>query len=432
METLVQLGVAAVLVSAGWLTGAYESALQEFSRSKLEDLLADHNRQKDWILTRIVNDPQIFRVTAAFVSALLHGAFLILGSFYWVLPLLPRQNPAIDGHSSWILAAAGLLLGMSVLRAFSEATGELLAEKLVLRMAVPAWLLTWPFRGLCSVALSLYRLLARGAGLHIEKTQEDLEDEVIAAVNDGELAGIVNEEQRDMIERVFGFVRTDVADIFTPRTDMCSLAAHTDIAEALKLALEWGHSRLPVYENTRDNIIGIFYVRDALQYWQVEQVPPLREIVRKPLYVPETKNVVELLQQMQRSHTQFAIVLDEYGGTAGLVTIEDVLEEIVGDIQDEFDNEEGESLLKITDSDHILADGHIHVSDINKALEDNLIPEDDDYETIGGFVLDNLGHIPRAGEEFNYNQLHVKVVSADERRVQRVEIIRVLDGASLN
>ncbi len=427
-QLLAQTGIALALASGGLLAGAYESALQEFSRSKLEELLTERKRAKNRILARMVDNAPLFRVTAAFVSALFHGGFLIFSAYFWVLPRLGAPESA---YLAFIIAAL-LLLAMSTLRAAAEAAGELNAELLIYRAALPVWLLTVPFSLPCRCGLALCRLLARGAGFHIEKTQEDLEEEVIAAVNDGELAGIVNGGQRDMIERVFDFVRTDVADIFTPRTEMRSLEVDADLSEAILLALEWGHSRLPVYENTRDNIVGIFYVRDALKFWQEEKKPTLRELLRKPLFVPETKNVVELLQQLQRTHTQIAIVLDEYGGTAGLVTIEDVLEEIVGEIQDEYDHEEGTDLLKVTEAGHILADGQIHVSDINKALEEDLIPEDDDYETIGGFVLDNLGHIPRTGEEFHYQQLRVKVISADERRVRRVEIVRAPGDATLN
>lgn len=426
---LTQLAIAFAMIMIGWLAGAYESALQEFSISKLEDLLEEHKRSKDWILSGIVADAQSFRVSAAFVSALSHGAFLLYASYTWVLPLFPAEAAGLNGHYEWLLRALGILLLMAVLRGFSEATGELLAEKMVMRMAFPAWLITLPFRWLGRLVFVVHRLLARGAGLYTEKTQEDLEEEVIAAVTDGELAGVVNEGQRQMIESVVDFVHTDVADIFTPRIDMRSIEANTALAEAIGLALECGHSRLPVYEKTRDNVIGIFYVRDALQYWGKEEIPQLRDILRKPLYVPETKNVVELLQQMQRSHTQIAIVLDEYGGTAGLVTIEDVLEEIVGEIQDEYDQEDDSYYIKAFSTDHVVADGHVHVSDINKALGEDLVPEDDDYETIGGFVLDNLGHIPRAGEEFVYKDLlRVRTVSADERRVRRVEIRR--EGAS--
>lgn len=429
---LAQLGAVFLLVITGWLAGAYEAALQVFSVSRLDDLLAERNRPKGRVLNGIIDDAQVFRVAAAFVSALCYGGFLLIGAFCWVLPNLPGRNTPLEAHYGWLTGAGALLLAMAILRALSATTGELLAERMVARMAIPAWLITRPFYWLSRILFRIHRLVARGAGVSIEKTQEQLEDEVIAAVSDGELAGIVNEGQREMIERVFDFVHTDVADIFTPRTAMRSLEVDTPLNEAIASAIECGHSRLPVYEGTRDNILGVFHVRDVLSHWGAENPPTLRSLMRQPFFVPETKNVVDLLQQMQRGRLQFAIVLDEYGGTAGIVTIEDVLEEIVGDIHDEFDKPEDAQQLKVLSSGHLLADGQVHVSDINEALEENLLPEDDDYETVAGFVLDNLGHIPKVGEEFNFNHLRVKVVSADERRVRRVEIIRPSSAAVLN
>jgi CBS domain containing-hemolysin-like protein len=191
--------------------------------------------------------------------------------------------------------------------------------------------------------------------------------------------------------------------------------------------MEKGYSRLPAYQGNRDNIVGIFYVRDALRHWRKppEERPPLLELLRPSLFVPETKLISELLAEMRRGESHMAVVLDEYGGTAGLVTMEDVLEEIVGDIQDEFDAKAADSdgKVRMVDDHTLVADGNAHVSEINKLLGDDVIPEDDDYETAAGFVLDNLGHIPKIGESFVYDEkLAVRVLQADERRVRRVRL----------
>ncbi len=416
-----------ILPIIGWFAGTYESALQEFSISRLEDLLEEKKRKKNWFLNSILKDPQSSRLSAAFLSTLCYGAFILLGVYLCIIPEI-METGVISGLC--IAKAAALILTTSALRSIAEATGEMTAEKMVLHAAIPAWLLTASFKWLNQIIIGLQHLIARGAGVDLIKSQEELEEEVIAAVNDGELAGVVNLEQRKMIERVFDFVDTDVADIFTPRTEMVSVEQSSTLSEAINVAIETGHSRLPLFKETRDHISGIFYVRDALKYIDSDETPELSSLMRKPLFVPETKSVVELLKEMQRSHTQIAIVLDEYGGTAGLVTIEDVIEEIVGEIHDEYDNDESPYFVKVFSRDHILVDGHVHVSDVNQALDDDLIPENDDYETIGGFVLDNLGHIPRAGEEFIYNGLMVKTVSADERRVRRVEIRRESSNSS--
>jgi CBS domain containing-hemolysin-like protein len=225
-----------------------------------------------------------------------------------------------------------------------------------------------------------------------------------------------------MIERVFDFEHTDVADIFTPRTEMEMLPVNLPLPDAIKQALAAGYSRVPIYESTRDNIVGIFYLRDALNYWHAEKPPALRELLHKPLYVPETKNISELLAQLRKAHMQIAIVLDEYGGTAGLVTIEDVVEEIVGNIQDEYDEAEDENEVRETSPGKIVANGGAHVADVNAALKEDVIPEDEDYETIGGFVLFILGYIPKSGEEVTHTRLKIKVLAADERKIKKVEI----------
>jgi CBS domain containing-hemolysin-like protein len=230
-----------------------------------------------------------------------------------------------------------------------------------------------------------------------------------------------------MIEGIFEFKDSDVADIIIPRTEMTSVNADADLSDAIALAMEKGYSRLPAYRGNRDNIVGIFYVRDALRYWDrpAGERPKLADMLRPPLFVPETKPISELLAEMRRGQSHMAVVLDEYGGTSGLVTIEDVLEEIVGDIQDEFDAKSVPSDGKVRrlDDGALIADGNTHVGEINKMLGEDLIPEDDDYETAAGFVLDNHGHIPKIGESFVFEEkLAVRVLQADERRVKRVRL----------
>lgn len=419
------LAVVAFLLFGGF-AGAYEAAIQSFRVSRLEDLLESNGRKRDRFLNDILEQTNAFRLAAAFASALCNGAFLLYAGGVWVVPHI--EGGVLQGtgwaHMAYVLLALMLLRGISAL------SGDILAEKLVLSMARPAWFLTLPLRPVTRLLLGAHRVVARGVGREVNKSREDLEDEVIAAVSDGELKGVVEEEQREMIERVFELRDSDVADIFTPRTEMVTVEVADGLEEAIRVSVESGHSRLPVHEGTRDNIIGIFYVRDALLHWNGgrEKAPPLREMLRKPLFVPETKNVGELLQEMQRGKLHIAIVLDEYGGTAGLVTIEDVLEELVGEIHDEFDKEEIVSTIRRVNPHTIIAHAQEHVHSVNEALDNELLPEDDDYETLGGFVLDNLGHIPEAGEAFTHEGWRFRILSADERRVGEVEIRPVLES----
>ncbi len=403
------------------VVGAFEVAVREISLSKLADLLKAYGKREDRFLQRITGASALYRIAAAITQALCNGIFVVFAFYTWVLPRIGESKDIARWPVLWrVLLILGLV---AVIKSAAHLVGDALEERIILRLARAAWLLTAPLRPLAALILAVERLVARSLG-HADKDEmEDLEEDVIAAVSDSERAGLVDEEQREMIERLVYFKDMDVADIFTPRTEMISIPADASLSEAIRIALEAGHSRLPVYRETRDNVIGIFYVRDALEYWDRQgEAPPLEQILRKPLFVPETKNVAELLQEIQRTRMQIAVVLDEYGGTAGLVTIEDVLEEIVGEIQDEYDKHEEVFELQRIDEHTLVADGHVHVSDVNEALGVDVIPEDDDFETLAGFVLDNLGHIPRPEEGFAFESLRVKILSADERRVGRVEI----------
>jgi len=424
LEIVRQAAIAGGLAVLGTAGGVYAAALRAYSRSRLEELLRERDEEMTPFLRHVVEEEAVGRLAAALWHAFAVGGFRISSTRTWSTPAVARENGGqwlpIVGYSAALLGVVGLL------RALSGLAGEAAPERLIHAVASSAWLLTTPLRPLARLILAVRTIIARGLGRTTEKSEEDREEAVLAAVSDGVLDEVVEQEQKEMIASIFELKDADVADILTPRTEMVSIEVESSVSEAICTAIENGHSRLPVHAGTRDNVVGIFYVRDALQYWdsRPDQVPALRDLMRKPLFIPETKKISELLQEMQRGKVHLGVVLDEYGGTAGLVTIEDVLEEIVGEIQDEFD--EGETAVEIEriDDDTIIADGQVHVHEVNHALDMDRIPEDDDYETLAGFVLDELGHIPEAGESFEVRSLRIEVLSADERRVGRVKVER--------
>lgn len=404
---------------------AYEAALYDLSGSRLKEILEEEERPETPFLKSLCEHDDRVRLSASLWDVLAFAAFFLHYTVVWLLP-------AVDRHGFWSWDSAGYAAVGVGLLLLIKAVGTLACsareEEFVLQIAGLARLLTAVMNPFSKTVLAVHHGLLRGLGLTPVPSMADLEDEVIAAVSDGELAGVVEGAQRAMIESIMDFKAADIADIMTPRTEMVSLdIAEHDLASAIRVALDSGHSRLPVHENTRDNITGIFYVRQALPFWgkPAEEVPPLRDLLAKPMFVPETKKVTELLPVMQRGRAHLVVVLDEYGGTAGLATIEDILEEIVGDIRDEFDVTDTKTRpIQTVAKDTIVAEAHEHVRDVNGALDIDVIPEDDDYETLGGFVLDNLGHIPKPGESFVFKSLHVEVLSADERKVGRVRIRR--------
>ncbi|MDR0361724.1 MAG: hemolysin family protein [Planctomycetota bacterium] len=414
-----------VLGLCSLLGGAYEYALMAASRSRIRRRLEKGGAPApDFLDKAASNDPSV-AARADILSSAMSGAFFVYG--FWVL--LPGGRAPAPVRFFW--TSVLLLALQAVIRGFANLLGSHYAERMVVGLALPVAILSLPLSPLSGFALRAKRVFVRVAGID-EEDEDEREAEVIDAVSDGQLDGVFEPGQTRMIEGIFEFKESDVADIIVPRTEMTVIDADAPLSDALNLAMEKGYSRLPAYKGTRDHIVGIFHIRDALQFWDRPESarPALSSLLRPPLFVPETKRIPELLAEMSRGQSHMAVVLDEYGGTAGLVTMEDVLEEIVGDIQDEFDAGDAGSDGEVREVEPgvFAADGHAHVSDVNKLLGDEILPEDDDFETVAGFVLDNLGHIPAAGESFMYeDKLEVGVLQADERRVRRVRIRRV-DG----
>ena len=228
--------------------------------------------------------------------------------------------------------------------------------------------------------------------------EESIEEEIRTIVSEGHREGLLEEEAREMIEGVIELGDVSVSHIMTPRTEIHMIQVDTPWEEVVESVIDSGHTRVPVYGNSRDEIVGILYSKDLLPELAKsadEPSRPLTDLLRKPLFVPETKPVDDLLNFFQKSRTHIAVVLDEFGGVSGLVTIEDVLEEIVGEIDDEYDQKAEEEIRKI-DDDVCEALGRAHVDEINAMMGFDL-PENEDFDTIGGFVFAEFGRVPAVG-----------------------------------
>lgn len=248
-------------------------------------------------------------------------------------------------------------------------------------------------------------------------TEEDIQ-EVITA---GEEEGLINQEENAMIQSIFHFRDTVVREIMVPRNDMGCVDSNDSIQEVLSKIIAFGHSRLPMYQGTLDNIVGLVYAKDLLKYWGMDiSVFDLKKILRAPYYIPETKNLEELLQEFKRKRVHMAIVIDEYGGTSGLVTIEDLLEQIVGDIQDEYDLEE-DWLIRQPDGS-IIVDARLPIEDLEEYLGIDI--EREMFDTVGGFIFHLTGKIPAAGEVVENDDILLTILEADERKIRRVCIVR--------
>lgn len=247
------------------------------------------------------------------------------------------------------------------------------------------------------------------------------EEEIRMMVDVGGEKGVIEDVQKEMINNIFEFDDLDAGDIMTHRTDMVAVEVNDPLNEVVEKAIEDGYSRIPVFEDDQDNIIGIIYVKDLLEYVGKELPDKtLRDIMRKPMYVPESKICGDLFKEMTASHTQMAVVVDEYGGTAGIVTLEDIVEAIVGNIQDEYDDEE-EEISKINETTFTI-DGITNTEEVNE-LTGVELPEGS-YDTLAGFIIKELGFLPKEGEiyEVEYKNLKFTVIEVDERRIEKVKV----------
>ena len=246
------------------------------------------------------------------------------------------------------------------------------------------------------------------------------EEEIRRYVKVSEEEGVIKEIEKDMIQSVFDFDDTQVREIMVPRIDMVCINNEADVKEVVKLAVEHGHSRIPVYENVVDDIIGLIYVKDLLNLiLENNRSVDIEEFIKPIYFIPETKPINTLLSEMQKRREHMAIVLDEYGGTAGLITIEDLLEEIVGDIQDEFDLET--KMIDKINENEMIVDARIDIDEVNEKLADNL-HEEEIFETISGFILHHLGYLPKEGEKIEIGNLIIVVEKISEHRIEKVRI----------
>jgi hemolysin (HlyC) family protein len=249
--------------------------------------------------------------------------------------------------------------------------------------------------------------------------QSRLEEEIQSIIDAGEEKGLIDAQSGAMIESILEFRETLAREVMIPRTGILAIGSHVPIGDIIELIIRHGHTRIPVYSGSIDNIIGILNVKDLLKFWS----KPVRQedilsILRKPYFIPETKNIHLLLHELKEKKLHMAIVIDEYGGTSGLVTLEDLIEEIVGEIRDEHDREE-EKFLELPDG-YTLVDSRVEIEDFEQRFGIEIPPGK--YETLGGFILDTLKRIPMTGDVVTHEGLEMVIASADERSIKKVRI----------
>ena len=322
--------------------------------------------------------------------------------------------------------AIGIVLNVLVLFVIAEAAPKTWALQHTERAALltapmvefAGWVLRIPARALIGVA----NVILPGKGL--KKGPFVTEEEILALAEEAMEHAVIEESERDLIESIIDFGDTVVREIMVPRTDMVTVGADATVAECIDRAIDKGMSRIPVYGENTDDIEGIVYVKDAMRAEREGGAERcVQELIRPAMFVPENKRVVELLAEMQSRRTHMTIVVDEYGGTAGLATLEDLLEELVGEITDEFDDEVP-NVEELANGD-VLVNASLNVDDVNGEL-DLTLPEGE-YDSLGGLVFGMLGRVPAPGDSVETDGVRLIVERVDGRRVVRLRLVRLAE-----
>ena len=341
-----------------------------------------------------------------------------------VLAAIPA--PAIQANAEGIATFLITLVLALIMLLFGELVPKNLAlrhsERIAFAVARPIDLLARIFSPLVSALVFLTNRISAALGAQAPSNMPFVtQDEIMAMVDAGEEGGVIEEDEKEMIYSIFEFGDTLAREVMVPRIDIVAVDADTPLLQALDVVMKEGHSRIPVYQGTIDNIIGLLYAKDLLVYLKEGKLDvPLPSILRPAYFVPETKKVDDLLRELQARRVHMAIVVDEYGGTAGLVTVEDLLEEIVGEIQDEYDTEEP-TIERVSDNEFIF-DAGVQLDDVNDLLNADL--PDTGGDTLGGFIYTQLGRVAAVGDEIRLDDLTITVLSVAGRRIRKVRVVR--------
>ena len=427
---LVELVVIALLVLLNGVFVAAEIALVSIRPSRVEQLIEQGRRGAPRV-RRLTSDPgrflAVIQLAITFIG-FLASAYAGVSLATAVADLLVEV-----GVDAGLAGAIGLILVTVLLSLFTIVFGELVPKTLALAhpeafalgLSGPVELIGRLFRPVVAVLTAATRAIARVFGAEVTSEAQISAEELRLIVERGGEQGILEAEEEQMIHAVIELGDRRVHEVMVPRIAMVSLPVTATFDDAIETIIEEGHSRVPVYEATVDEVVGILYAKDLLPFLRPSSVerPDLRSLLRPPVFVPESMSIDDLLHEFQRRKVHIAIVLDEYGGTAGLVTIEDLLEEIVGEIQDEYDTEE--PLVERLGEDRARVDGRASVDDLLELFDLRIALEDEDeYDTVGGLVYHRIGGVPEPGHEVRVDGLRLTVETTDGRRVGKVLVVR--------
>lgn len=405
-----------VLIALSAIFSSAETAFLSTNRIRMRNLHEDGEKRAGLVLNMLENQNKL-------ISSLLVGNNIVNISASAIATKIATD----------VFQDAGVGIATGVMTLLILVFGEVIPKNVAAAHAENWAMVIAPFIRVVSIVLTpLVFLLTKLSDfvVKLSKKYEDddvptiTEDEFKLLVDVGQEEGVFDESESEMLNSIMEFDEIVVKEIMVPRIDIVGLDGEDNINEALRLIIDGGHSRIPVYEGSIDNIIGILYAKDIFAHLNEDfEHLQVRTLIRNAYYIPETKKVDDLLEELRMKKVHMAIILDEYGGTSGLVTIEDLLEEIIGDIQDEYDTEED---LIVMHSDAVLiADARTPIHDVEEAFDVELeeeILDDSEADTIGGLAFEHLGGIPVKGDTVTVDRFQIHVIEVQGRRIAKVKV----------
>ncbi|MGF6906575.1 hemolysin family protein [Fusobacterium sp. PH5-44] len=405
-----------LLILLSGFFSASETALTSFRNTNLDKLENENHKKEASLLKKWLKDPNEFLIAILLGNNIVN---ILSSSIATVITI------NIVGNSSGKAIAISTAVMTVIVLVFGEITPKIIAKNSAVTLSRRVIKLVYAFayitKPLVAVFMFISKLLGRMFGVEIRKNILMTEEDIISMVNVGKEEGIIEEDEQEMIHSIVGFGETTAKEVMTPRTAMLAFECNKTINEIWDEMIENGFSRIPIYEGTIDNIIGVLYVKDIMNaIKEGKNDTPIRDFVRTAYFIPETKSIIEILNEFRKLQVHIAMVIDEYGGIVGIVTIEDLIEEIVGDIRDEYDTEEEEYIKQIDEKTYEV-DAMIDIETLDDELNIQL-PESEDYESLGGLIVTILGKVASVGDEIIKSGVKIKVLELDKMRVSKVRI----------
>jgi gliding motility-associated protein GldE len=418
-----RLIILAILVLLSAFFSGSEVAIFSLDKKRIKELQIKESFAGRYILN-LLDFPRRLLVTILIGNTIVNvGASIIAVT-------LAIEFAAIWNISADIMLVVQIVLLTVIILIFGEITPKVLASRHPVTfskvVAIPLYWISVLIYPVSKIITDIFKLAFSKVKIDRSKTAFMYSD-ITELANIGIEKGTIEEGEHELIHGLVAFKTVTTREVMTPRVDITAISIDTKFDELMNIITESGHSRIPLYEESLDNIIGVIYAKDLLPYLGNENSKKelsLKKIARKVLFIPETKLISDLMHEFQKKNMHMGIVVDEYGGTAGLISLEDILEEIVGEIRDEYDKEEQE-ITKVSDNSYILL-GKVPIDEMNDLLNYDFYSANDDYDTIGGFILNLSGSIPEEGNVFEFAQFKFTIKEIGNQRINKV-LVEVLE-----